>query len=244
MTTLHTAGKTMRSICGASVLIALMGCAQTPRALTHSWAVIVDLPQWTPGRSQTYRQVVFGADGYVQDVSVRDQTVESLVEVSQATGASGVFPVEPYFSLLDKYETPVRPGLLTEGRGNKTNFYFHTMGRTKFIYAENELLPVELQKLRSQMPPKKDKGRTGTFIQARLYDDATQSYLRASNPPTLTAEMIKEFEPLERALASPFQFIDFKPEQVKALAERLSLRNPPFSVTTPSGQVIRLEYFN
>ena len=244
MTKLHTVGKTMRSMCGASVLLALMGCAHTLREPAKSWAVIVELPQWTPGRSQAYRQVVFGADGYVQDVSVRDQTVESLVEFSHATGASGVFPLEPYFSLQDKYETPVRPGLLIEGRGHKTNFYFHAMGRTKFIHAENELLPVDLQKLRSQMPLKNDQGRTGTFIQARLYDDATQTYLRASNPPTLTVAMIKEFAPLERALASPFQFIDFKPEQVKALAERLSLTNPPFSVTTPSGQVIRLEYFN
>ena len=234
----------MRLICGMSVLLALRGCAHTPRAPAQSWAVVVDLTQWTPGRSQTYRQVIFGAGGYVQDVSVRDQTVESLVEFSQATDASGVFPVEPYFSLQDKYETPVRPGLLTEGRGHKTNFYFHAMGRTKFIHAENELLPVDLQKLRSQMPLKKDKGRTGTFIQVRLYDDATQTYLRANSPPTLTAAMIQEFAPLERALASPFQFIDFKPEHVKALAERLSLRNPPFSVTTPSGQVIRLEYFN
>lgn len=244
MTKLHTVGKTMRSMCGVSVLLTLMGCAHTLREPAKSWAVIFDLPQWTPGRAQTYRQVVFDSDGHVQDVSVRDQTVESLVEYSHAAGGSGVFPVEPYFSLKDKYETPVRPGLITEGRGHKTSFYFYTMGRSKFIYAENDLLPVELQKLRSQMPTKKDKVRTGTFIQARMYDDATQSYLRTSNPPILTVAMIKEFEPLERALASPFQFIDFKPEQIKALAERLSLRNPPFNVTTPSGQVIRLEYFN
>nr|WP_295773246.1 hypothetical protein [Rhodoferax sp.] len=244
MMKLHAVGKSMRLICGSAALLALVGCAQALHPLAQSWVVIADMPEWAPGRPQTYRQVVFSSNGNVQDASVRDQTVESLVEFSQAPGSLGIFPVEPYFSLQDKYEKPTQRGLLTEGRGNKTNFYFGAMGRNKFISAENELLPPDLQKLRSQMPPKKDKGRTGTFIQVRLYDAATQAYLRTSNPAALTAAMIDEFAPLERALAAPFQFVDFKPEQVKALAERLSLRNPPFNVTTTTGQVIRLEYFN
>ena len=240
----HTVGKSIWLICGTSALLALVGCAHAPYPSAQSWAVIADMPEWSPGRPQTYRQVVFNSNGSVQDASVRDQTVESLVEFTQPPGSSGVFPVEPYFLLQDKYETPAQRGLLTEGRGNKTTFYFRAMGRNKFIDAENELLPADLQKLRSQMPPKKEKGRTGTFIQVRLYDATTQAYLRTSNPVELTAAMIDEFAPLQRALASPFQFIDFKPEQVKALAERLSLRNPPFNVVTPSGEVIRLEYFN
>ena len=244
MTKLPTVGQAMRLICGASALLALAGCAQALRSPAQSWAVIADMPEWSPGRPQTYRQVVFSSNGKVQDASVRDQTVESLVEFSQAPDAMGVFPVEPYFALQDKYETPVQRGLLTEGRGNKTTFYFRAMGRDKFIYAENALLPADLQKLRSQMPPKKEKGRTGTFIRVRLYDAATQAYLRTNNPATLTAAMIDDFAPLERALASPFQFVDFKPDQLKALAARLSLRAPPFTVVTPSGEVIGLEYFN
>ena len=233
----------MRLICGCAALLALTGCAQALHTPAQSWAVIADMPEWSPGRPQTYRQVVFSSEGNVQDASVRDQKVESLVEFSQAPGSLGVFPVEPYFLLQDKYEKPVQRGLLIEGRGNKTTFYFRAMGRNKFISAENELLPSDLQKLRSQIPLKKDKGRTGTFIQVRLYDAPTQAYLRTNNPVALTAATIDEFAPLERALASPFQFVDFKPEQVKALAERLSLRNPPFDVMTPSGEVIRLEYF-
>lgn len=244
MTKLHTIGKTMRLIFGASALLALAGCAQVLHPSAQSWAVIADMPEWSPGRPQTYRQVVFSSDGSVQDASVRDQTVESLVEFSQAPGSMSVFPVEAYFSLQDKYEMPVQRGLLTEGRGNKTVFYFRAMGRDKFISAENALLPADLQKLRSQMLLKKEKGRTGTFIRVRLYDAATQAYLRTNKPASLTGAMIGDFAPIERALASPFQFIDFKPEQLKALAERLSLHNPPFNVLTPTGEVIGLEYFD
>lgn len=229
------------SLFGASALMVLAGCAQAPLAL--SWAVITDLPEWAPGMPQVYRQVAYGSDGVVQDAVVRDQSVQSVVEFSQLPASVVAFPLDAYFSLQNKYESPVQQGLIIEGRGDKTNFYFRQASGSKFISAENALLPAELQLLRAQLPPKKDSGRTGTFIQVRVYDKVTQAYLRQNGTKALTAEVVKEFEPLERALKAPFIFVAFKPEQVQALAERLSVRNPPFTVTTPGGEVVRLEYF-
>ena len=234
--------RSIPALLGVSVLMVVTGCAQTPSPL--SWAVITDLPEWAPGRPQVYRQVAYGSDGVVQDAVVRDQTVQSLVEFSQAPGTAAVFPLDAYFPLQNRYDTPVQPGLIVEGRGNRTNFYFRQAADSKFISGENALLPAELQKLRAQLPAKKDPGRTGTFIQVRVYDEVTQGYLRQSGARALTPEIVREFEPLERALKAPFRFVDFKPEQVQALAARLSLRNPPFTVTMPGGEVIRLEYFN
>jgi len=202
-----------------------------------------ELPSWTPGKPEKSRRVLIREDGSGQVVEVVDNKVISLANFSYPAASSTLFPIDQYFALKDSYATPAVPGLIVEGRGDKTVFVMHANGRSKFISAENELLPPELIELRQKLPTSSG-AKTGSFISVSLLTESAAANLRgASTLRTATPATIKKFPELKEAFSSPYKFVALTPEKWKGLLATLKLNPSAAFVKTATGNIVRIEFY-
>lgn len=225
------------------LLFGLAGCAQMPNHPTHeSFAVVADLPAWAPGRPQVYRQVVWRSDGSMQDAQFNGQRVERLQVQRGVPLPEGLFPLDRFMTLAAQYQAPRQPGLVVEGRGHTWQFVFHTGTRRHFITADDDRLPPELQALRPQLPAPAGPA-SGLYVQVRLLDRPAQDLLRPTSALELGAATLHAYPPLQQALSAPFWLVPASAELADALQTLWGQRPPPYTVQTPSGEIVRLMVF-
>lgn len=208
-----------------------------------SFVMMKELPSWAPGRPEKSRQVLVWEDGTGQAVDVVDNKVISLADFSYPKTSSALFPIDYLFKLNNNYAAPATPGLIVEGRGDKTVFVMHAKGRSKFISAENELLPLALVELRQKFPAMTG-GRTGSFISVRLLPEPIIADLRGiATLPVAAPAILKDFPELSEALSSPFKFVPLNPKKWNKMLAILKLSPSAVFVKTTTGNIVRIEFY-
>lgn len=227
-------------LCGVAMAVA--SCAPLPKnPSVESFAVVTDLPARAPGRPQVVRQVVWRSDGSVQDAQFDGERLVRL-QVQQDGAPPGLFPVDRFMALAERYLAPRQPGLVVEGRGHTWQFVFRTAARSHFIAADHDRLPPELQELRKHLPaPTGQAG--GPHVQVRLLDKAAQDALRPTSALALDAATLHAHPALQQALAAPFRLVPVNAALTDALQTQWGQRPPPYTVQTPSGEIVRLMVF-
>lgn len=208
-----------------------------------SFVMMKELPSWAPGRPEKSRQVLVWENGAGQAVDVADNKVISLADFTYDEANSALFPIDYLFELNDNYAAPAVPGLIVEGRGDKTVFVMHANGRSKFISAENELLPLALVELRQKFPAITG-GRTGSFISVRLLPEPVIADLRGiATLPVAAPAILKDFPELGEALSSPFKFVPLTQKKWNRLLAILKLSPSAVFVKTTTGNIVRIEFY-
>lgn len=209
-----------------------------------SFVMMKELSSWSPGRPEKSRQVLVWEEGTGQAVDIVDNKVISLADFSYPNTSSALFPIDYLFKLNNNYAAPAVPGLIVEGRGDKIVFVMHANGRSKFISAENELLPLALVELRQKFPATTG-GRTGSFISVRLLPESVIADLRGiATLPVAVPAILKNFPELNKALSSPFKFVPLTSEKWNRLLAILKLNPSAVFVKTTTGNIVRIEFYH
>jgi len=234
--------KLVRSIaCGLVFLLIALANPALSQPIA-SFIMMQELPAWAPGQPGKSRQILVWEDGTGQAVEVVDGKITSLTDFSYDNAENPPFPAEAYFKLNDNYATPKAPGLVVEGRSDKTIFVMHANGHNKFISAETKLLPKALIDLRYKLPTISG-GLTGSFLSAQLMPESVPAELRGLSLPLADAAILKDFPELSETLSSPFKFVPLTLEKWQSLLATLKLSPAAAFVKTTGGNIMRIEFY-
>jgi hypothetical protein len=208
-----------------------------------SYILMKDLPAWVPGKGNSFRQILFNEDGTGQSADIANGKVTRVTEFRHHRTGKDWFSLGELFNLKDNYETARSPGLVVEGRTDKTLFVVHDKGRRKFISAENDLLPPLLLELRRALSAAGEE-RKGGFISASLLPGAaTADLAKIESLPQASASILEAFPELNRALNAPFHMVAMPPEKWQRLLSALKLSASAAFVKDGRGGIMRIEFF-